>query len=89
MQPLTRIVKKKFFGMNIAKAFTVRELGRSELASYYAPGISPQSAWKKLKLWIHRSPGLEERLAQTGYDRRQRTFTPRQVSLIIDAIGEP
>ena len=45
--------------------------------------------WKKLKLWIRRSPGLGERLAQTGYQNHQRTFTPRQVSLIVEALGEP
>lgn len=71
------------------QSFTLREYGRSELASCYSPGISPLSAWKKLKSWISHSPGLDDRLAQAGYDRRQRTFTPRQVSLIVDAIGEP
>ena len=75
--------------MDKSVTFCVREYGRSELASLYSPGISSQSAWKKLKLWIKRSPGLGERLAQAGYQNHQRTFTPRQVSLIVEALGEP
>ena len=44
------------------ETFSLREYGRSELASLYS---------------------------QTGYQNHQRTFTPRQVSLIVEALGEP
>lgn len=71
------------------KEFVIREYGRAELASAYCPGIAPMSAWKKLKMWIGHSPGLADRLAEAGYDGRIRSFTPSQVRLIVDALGEP
>ena len=69
--------------------FQIREYGRAELAQAYSPNIAPMSAWKRLKTWIGRFPGLEERLRQVGYDGNQRNFTPQQVQAIVDALGEP
>ncbi|MBQ6746386.1 MAG: DUF4248 domain-containing protein [Bacteroidaceae bacterium] len=69
--------------------FKVRSYGRRELAMLYCPDIAPASAHKKFNLWIGRSPGLLDRLRQLGYSSGQRQFTPIQVQLIVNAIGEP
>lgn len=69
--------------------FEIREYGRSELASLYSPGIEPLSAWRKFKRWMVKSPHLLDNLETLGYDQHQHTFTPLQVRLIINAIGEP
>ena len=69
--------------------FKLREYGRMELAQLYCPGIEPKSAWKKLKSWIELYPGLTERLHALGYDGSTRSFTPAQVRLIVEALGEP
>ena len=69
--------------------FKVRKYGRTELAQLYSPDITPDSAWTKLKKWIDLSPGLTERLRSLGYDGRTRSFTPAQVQMIVDALGEP
>lgn len=69
--------------------FTVREYGRTELAALYCPNLAPVSAWRKLKKWIAAHPTLPDRLAATGYTSRAHGFTPAQVSLIVDALGEP
>lgn len=70
--------------------FEIREYGRTELAQLYAPDITPEAAWKKLKGWIAYYPGLTERLQALGYrPAKQRTFTPAQVRAVIEAIGEP
>ncbi|MBQ9588846.1 MAG: DUF4248 domain-containing protein, partial [Butyrivibrio sp.] len=53
------------------------------------PGITPLSAWKKLKKWIKIKPGLTERLSSLGYDGTTRSFTPAQVRAIIEELGEP
>lgn len=71
------------------KPFRVREYGRIELAQLYCPGITPLSAWKKLKKWIKIKPGLTERLSSLGYDGTTRSFTPAQVRAIIEELGEP
>ena len=71
------------------KEFEIRQYGRTELAQLYSPDITPEAAWKKLKLWIEHFPGLTELLTSAGYQGRQRIFTPAQVTMIVEAIGEP
>ena len=71
------------------KEFEIRQYGRTELAQFYSPDITPESAWKKLKQWIGHYPGLDGRLRTLGYHPRQRIFTPAQVAVIVEAIGEP
>lgn len=71
------------------KDFEVRQYGRTELAQLYSPNITPEAAWKKLKTWIDFCPGLNQRLRTAGYQPRQRIFTPAQVTMIVEAIGEP
>lgn len=70
-------------------SFTIRAYGRTELAQLYCPTVTAETAWRKLRHMIRLSPGLTDRLRSTGYTPRVRSFTPRQVSLIIEAIGEP
>ena len=67
----------------------MRAYGRMELASLYSPYTTPRHAWRKLQEWIESHPTLSHDLAETGYDGRQRTFTPAQVHLIFTAIGVP
>ncbi len=68
--------------------FHLRSYGRTELALEYNPHLSPGAAWRKMAAWLARVPGLMERLATYG-DIRSRTFTPSQVRLIVEALGEP
>ena len=70
-------------------AFRLRAYGRTELAQAYNPHLSPGAAWQKLSLWIHLYPDLAERLKAIGYSPHQRVFTPRQVAMIVEALGEP
>lgn len=69
--------------------FCVRSYGKGELALLYSPGIQQQSAVAKLNEWIGFYPGLRERLAAIGLRNNSRRYTPAQVRLIIEAIGEP
>lgn len=66
-----------------------KSYGKGELATLYAPNITPAAACKRLAAWILHHPTLMSDLRQTGYEDKQRTFTPRQVRLIFDALGEP
>jgi len=69
--------------------FHIRQYGRTELAQLYSPDIAPMSAWKRMKSWIAVHPTLLSSLRATGYNGHQRNFTPQQVRLIVDALGEP
>jgi len=67
----------------------VRSYGRMELAQMYSPEVTPQRAWRRLREWIAFNGELSEMLRRTGYDGRHRSFTPRQVGLIFEYLGEP
>ncbi len=69
--------------------FRVRAYGRTELAQCYLPHLTAEAAYIKLMSWINRYPNLMTRLLENGYRLHQRTFTPRQVALIVEALGEP
>lgn len=68
--------------------FKLRAYGRTELALAYCPELTPGSAYRKLRQWITRSPGLTERLLRIS-DGRARTWTPAEVREIVEALGEP
>ena len=68
---------------------TCKTIGRGQLAELYNPHLSPSAARKQLAAWMARHPTLLADLAKTGYDSKQRSFTPKQVELIFEALGEP
>lgn len=67
----------------------VRTYGRTELAQAYFPNMTPGAAYRKLKSWIESCSELAGRLAQLGYNRRRRSYTPAEVAAIFDLLGEP
>lgn len=68
---------------------TVKTYGLGELAQMYNPLLTNSAARKKLYVWMERHPTLMSDLRKTGYTAKQRTFTPLQVRLIFEALGEP
>ena len=69
--------------------FRYRSYGKSELASLYLPDILPSSAMREFNEWIAAFPGLIESLCATGLARKSKRYTPAQVKLIADALGNP
>lgn len=69
--------------------FQIRTYGIGELAHCYAPNITTGAARRKLMYWISLQPALTEALRASGFSRKVRSFTPGQVKLIIEALGEP
>ena len=57
-------------------SFTPRSYSKSELAMLYSPCITPK-------------PGLLEQLAATGMLPNAKCYTPIQVHVIVEALGEP
>lgn len=72
-----------------APTFRIKTYGRTELAQLYNPEVAPETAWRRLRTWIKKSPGMVENLLASGYKRGQRVFTPKQVCIIVDGVGEP
>lgn len=69
--------------------FRIRSYSLGELALLYNPHLLPDSATRLLRRWINHHPTLTTRLLAEGYKPGQRILTPRQVSYIIEALGEP
>ena len=70
-------------------SFLIRSYGKGELAQCYIHGVMPQTAVKQFNAWIHKSPGLKERLYEKGMGCKDRRYTPAQVQLIVEALGAP
>lgn len=73
----------------IEARFRIRTYGKGELALCYISGVCQQTAVNQFNEWIHRAPGLEQRLLDTGMSRTGRRYTPAQVKLIVNVLGEP
>lgn len=80
------IVNQNLFIMN---EFKIRSYGRMELAQLYSPELTDIAAYRKMKKWISLCPGLLQRLYDLGYESKRRSFTPLEVRVIVDALGEP
>ena len=66
------------------ETFTIRAYGKSELAMMYFPDLSKETAMKKLRFWLSVNTRLRHLI-----NRNFRKFTPKEVRLIIEEIGEP
>lgn len=71
------------------ETFKIRTYGKAELGLMYCPDVASDTARKKLMYWISLQPGLVEALRRYGLTDTAKTFTPLQVRLIVEAIGEP
>ena len=69
--------------------FVIRSYGKGELAMCYIRGVTQQTAVNRFNTWIRKAPGLEQRLQETGLSRTDRCYTPAQVRLIVNVLGEP
>ena len=66
------------------KEFKIRAYGKCELAMMYFPENSKHTALKKLRFWL----SVNERLKHL-VSREKNHYTPKQVKLIVDELGEP
>ena len=63
---------------------------KQELAALYFPGDSKRNAGYKFRTLLQTTPGLLDRLYNEAfYTKKQRIITPRQLKIIVEALGEP
>ena len=75
--------------MKIEHGFPIKTYSKRELACLYNPDITPRCAIRTLNRWIKRNKELLEQLVGTGYHARTRTFTPRQIQIIVSILDIP
>ena len=66
-----------------------RAYGVTEFAHRDVPGQTPVIAYKRMWEWIRTSRGLKAKLEAAGWVKFQKLYTPKQVSVLIDHLGEP
>ena len=72
------------------KEFEIRGYGKSELAMMYFPNaITAEGALSNLNYWIRRCEGLRDALRKCGMSRCCKSFTPKEVALIVEYLREP
>jgi len=64
-------------------------MSKTELAALYFPHISPANALRSFMRLINNHPGLMEDLEKANYRKNSHVLTPRQVSIIIQNLGDP
>ncbi|MEL5892872.1 DUF4248 domain-containing protein [Bacteroides sp. GD17] len=84
-----KIEKEKKEEAEDLRPFHVRTYTKEELAMLYNPTFCVTNAINTLSAWIRLNKPLKEELAAVGYNRYRRSFTPREVSLLVKYLGEP
>lgn len=59
-----------------------RTFSNLELGCLYCPHLTPAMASRRLKEWIIYNPTLVEMLKESGWNPRNRIYTPHQVACI-------
>lgn len=72
------------------KEFKIKAYGKSDLALQYFPdAASAHTAVNHLMSWIRRNPELTEGLVKLRYCKSAKYFTPKEVAMIVEYLGEP
>lgn len=70
--------------------FVIREYGKSELAMlYFQKAQTAKGALSNLNSWINQNRKLKAALRDCGMSPAAKSYTPKEVALIIEHIGEP
>lgn len=75
--------------MQTINGFRIGVYTKRKLACLYNPDITPRCAIRVLVRWIKYNEELYSQLLATGYHSRTRTFTPRQVHIIVSILDTP
>lgn len=70
--------------------FKIKTYGKSELALLYFPEAQTAvGALRSLNFWINGNKRLQEKLRNCGMPITAKNYTPREVALIVEYLGEP
>ena len=70
--------------------FKIKTYGKSELAMLYFPDAQSKiGALHNLHYWISRNKKLVVELNNCGAPAKAKFYTPREVMLIVEQLGEP
>ena len=67
----------------------IRSYAKQELACMYFPEATPHTAVNRLTRWIRRCRPLRQQIRDCQLSKHAKFFTPKEVALIIEYLGEP
>jgi hypothetical protein len=67
----------------------LRAYSKQELAQCYFPNCPVEVAQQHLRRWIRNCKALVRELESTGMQKKCRMYTPKQVKVIMEYLGEP
>lgn len=69
----------------------IKSYPKSHIYQLYSPGMSPDSARRRLNRWINGDRDLKAALHDVGYfeHKNDHYFTKREVALLFEYIGDP
>lgn len=70
-------------------SFKVRSYSKVELAMLYNPEQCVTVALKTLSRWVQANPDLRKELENMNYNKYRRSFTPKEVHVIVRYLGAP
>jgi len=71
------------------KTFEIRTFGFCELAQLYFPHVTKKTASRMFSLWIYNSHILQQKLFDTGWKKRSKYLTPKQVKVLVEFLDRP
>lgn len=75
--------------MREESVFSIRAYHKSDLALLYHPGMCGRSAMNKMRRWINRNSELKRRMKEAEVSPLTHQYTPRQVAILVEFLGEP
>jgi len=69
--------------------FIIKGYHKAELAQMYHPDMSVPSAMCKMRRWINRNAKLKRKLMEVQVSGQNHAYTPREVGVIVEFLGEP
>lgn len=70
-------------------SYPIKQYTKKELGLMYFPDSTPETARHHLMNWIKRNCSLLDALQKAGYNAYAHDFSPRQIRLIFEYLGEP
>lgn len=70
-------------------SFKIKAYTKADLAMMYNPEQCVAVALKRLSRWVQANPNLKKELEEMNYNKYRRTFTPKEVDVIVRYLGEP
>ncbi|MGL5562836.1 MAG: DUF4248 domain-containing protein [Tannerellaceae bacterium] len=78
-----------FIMEKLTDQFICRAYAFGELAMLYCPHITPHSASRMLRKWIHETRNLRESLTAIGWRPYTKILTPKMVECVVHHLGRP